>query len=133
MPTSPIRLDPTLISAAEREALMQKRSTPKQIEFWADLGRAVERVIDLSDVFAVLQGLKRLKLEYVESAAVDSDDVFSDLQSRAEEGRLSSEVSTSDVYYEASRRQPGMIDRVELATGARQTGQFRNGKFESRI
>jgi hypothetical protein len=28
----------------------QKRSIPKQIEFWADLGRAVERVIDMSDV-----------------------------------------------------------------------------------
>ena len=80
MSTSPIRLNPSLISAAEREGLMQKRSTPKQIEFWADLGRAVERVIDLSDVFAVLQGLKRLKLENVESVSVEADDVFDDLQ-----------------------------------------------------
>jgi hypothetical protein len=133
MSTSPIRLNPSLISAAEREGLMQKRSTPKQIEFWADLGRAVERVIDLSDVFAVLQGLKRLKLENVESVSVEADDVFDDLQKRAREGRLSDEVSASAVYFEASKRHPGLLDRVDSASGVRQTGQFRNGKFESRI
>ena len=44
MATSPVRLNPNLITAAEREGMVQKRSTPKQIEYWADLGRAVERV-----------------------------------------------------------------------------------------
>ena len=130
MATSPIRLNPTLIKAAEREGMVQKRSTPKQIEFWADLGRAVERVIDLSDVFAVLQGLKRLKLENVESVAVDPDDVFDDLQSRS---RLTDEVTTAAVYFEASVQHPGLIDRVDSASGERQSGQFLNGKFESRI
>ena len=79
MSTSPVRLNPNLISAAEREGMIQKRSTPKQIEYWADLGRAVERVIDLSDVFAVIQGIKRLKLENVESCEVDPDEVFPDV------------------------------------------------------
>jgi hypothetical protein len=133
MSTSPIRLNPSLISAAEREGLMQKRSTPKQIEFWADLGRAVERVIDFSDVFAVLQGLKRLKLENVESVSVEADDVFGDLQERARESRLFNEVTSSAVYFESSKRHPGLLDRVDSTSGLRQTGQFRNGKFESRI
>lgn len=133
MSTSPIRLNPTLIEAAEREGVIQKRSTPKQIEYWADLGRAVEHVIDLSDIFAVLQGLKRLKLENVESITVEPDRVFSDLQMRKKGSELSDEVSSAAVYFEASARHPGLIDRVDLATGARQTGQFRNGKFESRI
>jgi hypothetical protein len=133
MATSPIRLNPSLIKAAEREGMVQKRSTPKQIEFWADLGRAVERVIDLSDVFAILQGLKRLKLENVESVIVDPDDVFDDLRSRSEASRLTEEVTTAAVYFEASALHPGLIDRVDSATGKRQSGQFQNGKFESRI
>lgn len=133
MATSPIRLNPILIAAAEREGLLQKRSTPKQIEYWADLGRAVERVIDLSDVFAVLQGLKRLKLEDIESVTVDPDDVFNDLQKRNEAGSLSNDVTASAVYFEASKGNPGMLDRVDMVTGARQTGQFRDGKFESLI
>ena len=129
MATSPIRLNPSLIKAAEREGMVQKRSTPKQIEFWADLGRAVERVIDLSDVFAILQGLKRLKLENVESVTVHPDDVFDDLHSRS---RLTEEVTAAAVYFEASVQHPGLIDRVDSETGERQSGQFLDGKFESR-
>lgn len=129
MATSPIRLNPSLIKAAEREGMVQKRSTPKQIEFWADLGRAVERVIDLSDVFAILQGLKRLKLENVESVAVDPDEVFVDLRNRS---RLTEEVTAAAVFFEASAQHPGLIDRVDSVTGERWSGQFRNGKFVSR-
>lgn len=131
MATSPIRLNPSLVKAAEREGMVQKRSTPKQIEYWADLGRAVERVIDLSDVFAILQGLKRLKLENVESVAVDPDEVFDDLRNRTDTLRLSEEVTAAAVYFEASTEHPGLIDRVDSATGERRSGQFRNGKFES--
>lgn len=133
MATSPIRLNPSLIAAAEREGMVQKRSTPKQIEFWADLGRAVEQVIDLSDVLAIRQGLKRLKLEHVESVTVDPDDLFNDLEERSQTGSLSDDVTESAVYFEASKGHPGLLDRVDLATGSRQTGQFRNGAFESRI
>lgn len=133
MATSPIRLNPSLIAAAEREGMVQKRSTPKQIEFWADLGRAVEHVIDVSDVFAIRQGLKRLKLENVESVAVDPEDVFEDLEKRNIDGSLANDVTASPIYFEASKKHPGLLDRVDLSTGTRQTGQFRNGTFESQI
>jgi hypothetical protein len=129
MATSPIRLNPDLITAAEREGMIQKRSTPKQIEYWADLGRAVERIINLSDVFAVLQGLKRLKLEDVHSPGVDPDEVFGDLQKRIAAGRLSDTVTSAAFYFEASKKQAGMLDRVDAVTGRRQTGHFRNGAF----
>jgi hypothetical protein len=129
MATSPIRLNPSLVTAAEREGTLQKRSTPKQIEYWADLGRAVERIIDLSDVFAVLQGLKRLRLEDVDSQAVDPDEVFSDLRQKADAGRLSDTLTSAAFYFEASKKQVGMLDRVEVSTGRRQTGHFRDGEF----
>jgi hypothetical protein len=129
MATSPIRLNPDLVAAAEREGLVQKRSTPKQIEYWADLGRAMERIIDLTDVFAVLQGLKRLKLEDVDSPAVDPDEVFDDLHPKRDPDRLSNAVTAAPFYFEASKKQTGMLDRVDARTGQRQTGQFRNGKF----
>ena len=131
MATSPIRLNPLLIKAAEREGMVQKRSTPKQIEYWADLGRAVERVIDLSDVYAILQGLKRIKLENVESVSVDPEEVFEDIRNQVDTGRLTEAVTSAAVYFEASAHHPGLIDRVDGATGKRQSGRFRNGTFES--
>jgi hypothetical protein len=56
--SNPLRLNPELIAAAERASLLQKRSIPKQIEFWASIGKAVENVIDYSDIFAILQGVE---------------------------------------------------------------------------
>ncbi len=128
--TSPIRLDPALIAAAKREGSIKKRSAPKQIEFWAELGKAVELVMDLNDVFAVIQGFKKIKMESVKSVAVDPADVFNSLEESRKSGELAGKVTSSVVYFEASQRKPGFLDRVNSATGERQTGRFYNGEFK---
>jgi hypothetical protein len=126
---SPMRLSTALIEAAEREGAVQKRSTPKQIEFWAELGKAVERVVDLADVYAVIQGIKRLKVEPVASVAVDPQEVLVGIENSRRSGELAARVTSAAVYYEASPGRPGLLDRVNGATGERQTGQFQDGKF----
>jgi hypothetical protein len=127
---NPMRLSPELVEAAERESLIQKRSVPKQIEFWATLGKAVQGVIDFSDVVAVTQGLKKIVVEPVESHPAAPGDVFADLEKRRKKGALAEEVTRAAVYYESSRNRPGMIDRVNSSTGERRTGRFQNGKFK---
>ncbi len=126
---NPLRLNPELIAAAERASLLQKRSIPKQIEFWASIGKAVENVIDYSDIFAILQGVKQIRIEPVETVVADVDDVFGALEKNRDSGRLKTQVTGAVIYYEASRSRPGMLDQVNPATGERRTGQFRNGKF----
>ncbi len=126
---SPMRLNPALVAAAEREATIQKRSVPKQIEFWAELGKTVENILDISDVFAVIQGFKRLKVESLDSVPVDSEDVFGDLEAGRAEGTLSDKVTEASVYYEASSSRPGLIDKVDSIEGTRLTGKFKNGEF----
>ena len=126
---NPMRLDSTLVEAAKREAALQKRSIPKQIEFWAELGKAVERVIGMEEVVAITQGLKKLKLENVDSSSAKPDDVFDSLEQIRASGSLSGNVSAAVVYYEASTQRPGLLDKVNTASGERQTGHFRNGKF----
>ncbi|MCP4757803.1 MAG: hypothetical protein GY866_43645 [Proteobacteria bacterium] len=127
---SPIRLNPALIAAAEKDSVIQKRSVPKQIEYWVELGRAVEGVLDLADVFAVIQGFKQIKVEEATSATVDSNDVFDSLEVRRDSGSLAEGVTTSTVYYEASSSCAGLLDKVDSTTGERQTGQFYNGEFK---
>lgn len=127
---SPMRLDASLIAAAEREAAIQKRSIPKQIEFWAELGKAVEHLIDFDDVVAVTQGLKKLEVAPLLSTAVRPDDVFGDLETRRSEKTLSAGVTGAAIYYEASQSCPGCLDRIHSATGKRETGRFQNGRFQ---
>ena len=126
---SPMRLDSALIAAAEREAIIQKRSIPKQIEFWAELGKAVEHIIGFDDVIAITQGLKRIELEPLVSAVADPDDVFDTLEAQRAMGTLSENVTSAPVYFEASKTRPGFLDRVTRASGKRETGRFQNGEF----
>ena len=128
--TSPLRLDSTLVAAAKREGSINKRSAPKQIEFWAELGKAVEHVLDYNDIFAVIQGLKRVKVESVQSEAVDPAEIFNSLEVSRKSEKLAEKVTSAAFYFEASRRRPGLLDRVNTATGQRQTGRFYNGEFK---
>lgn len=126
---SPMRLDSSLIAAAEREAAIQKRSIPKQIEFWAELGKAVEHLIGVDDVIAVTQGLKRIELAPLVSIAVNPDDVFDMLESKRTAGTLADDVTGAAVYYEASKSRPGCLDKVDSVSQKRETGRFQNGEF----
>lgn len=127
---SPMRLDSALIAAAEREAAIQKRSIPKQIEFWAELGKAVEHVIGMDDVIAITQGLKRIELENLVSSTAEPDDVFDSLEESRASGSLFEKVSAAPMYFEASPSRPGFLDRVNSTSGKRETGRFQNGEFK---
>jgi hypothetical protein len=127
---SPLRLNAALIEAAEREGAVQKRSVPRQIEFWAELGKAVESIVGPADVVAVIQGIKKIKVEPVASIAVDPSDVFDSIETSRKSGSLGKKVTSAVIYYETSLSRPGLLDRVNTATGERQTGLFRNGEFK---
>ncbi len=127
---SPLRLSPALVEAAEKEGALQKRSVPKQIEYWAELGKAVERVVDPTDAVALIQGLRTIKVEPTASTAVNPGDVFGTLETMRKKGRLAEKVTSALIYYEASRSRPGFLDRVDSRTGERRTGRFLNGEFK---
>jgi len=128
---SPMRLSADLIEAAKMEARVQKRSVPMQIEYWAELGRAVEGVIERKDVFAVMQGVKTIRVEPALPAAIDPQDVFNDLEKNRGTKAVSSKLTGAPFYYEVSRSRPGLLDRVDVKTGERRTGHFENGQFRA--
>ena len=63
MPTVSLRIDQDLELQAEREARIQNRSKTKQLEYWAKLGKAISSKLDITDVFAVSQGIKTIRIE----------------------------------------------------------------------
>ncbi|MBW2369916.1 MAG: hypothetical protein JRH15_18755 [Deltaproteobacteria bacterium] len=128
---SPMRLSKAIVEAAEKESEIQKRSVPKQIEHWAELGKIVERLLPLDDVFAIIQGFKKIIVEPVASTTAKANDVFDSLENSRQKGELAKKVTTPALYYEASLSRPGLIDRVDTATGRRQTGKFQIGEFKA--
>ncbi len=131
--TVSLRIDQDLVLQAEREARVQNRSKAKQLEYWAKLGKAVSAELDITDAFAVSQGIKTIRLEIapsLQSITVDSDAVFNDLERDRAKGILADNVTSAKIYYEASVEHPGYLDRVNSSTGKRQTGLFEQGEFK---
>lgn len=129
MTTKSIRLDADLIFQAQSAAAMHCRSVSNQVEYWASLGRIISSVIGIEDAFAVLQGLKKLRLEPAQNVSVDSNTVFNNLESDRAKGFTDKQITSAPFYFETSRKTPGFIDRVDSQTGGRKTGRFNNGEF----
>lgn len=131
MATKSIRLNEQLVVQAQRAGALQHRTVPNQLEYWATLGKMISSRINMEDALAVLQGLKRVRVETIQSAAVDSGTVFAQLEADRENGFKDKPVTGAPFFFEASHSNPGLLDKVNTATGERITGKFQNGVFEA--
>ncbi len=129
MATQSIRLDINLISQAKLAAAMQCRSTPNQLEYWANIGRMISSVIAMEDACAIYQGLKKLRIEPTETIPVNSETVFNNLEADREKRFANKPITSAPFYFEASQKIHGLLDKVDSVTGARKTGKFANGEF----
>jgi len=126
--SSPMRLEQTLVQAATAAGQNYKRSAAGQIEYWAEIGRAVERVLDPESIIAVQSGLAEIKLKLTSGQPIEPDAVFNTLESDRRQATLSDSVTGSDITYQASHSRPGMLEQIN-PDGNVIIGQFRNGQF----
>lgn len=129
MTTKSIRLNSDLIFQAQSASAVECRSIPNQVEYWANLGRIISSVIDMEDAFAIIQGLKTLRVEPIQTISIDPDAVFDQLEADRATGFADKPITRAAFYYEASAQKPGYLDRVDSRTGERKTGRFADGKF----
>lgn len=126
--SNPLRLDAALVQSARAVAKRNKRTVPRQIEYWADLGRAVEAIVDPAALIALQEGLARLVVEMKPSSPVATAGVFSDLDRARADGSLPGRVSEARVRYQKSLEAPGYLEQVN-ADGTTIVGHFRGGSF----
>ncbi len=124
----PLRLSDDLVHEAETEALLTKRSVPKQIEYWAAIGKAVAHTASNNDLLALVQGLAEVHIAPRNIGPIDADAIFAAVDQARESGALRRVISQAPLRYEASLTHPGLLDRIDAA-GRRATGRFHNGEF----
>ncbi len=125
---SPMRLSDNLVKVAKSVGARYKRSPPNQIEYWAELGRHVEALIDPDCVVAIREGLATLEIKPVPSSPISSKDVMADLKQQQSDGSLAANVSNAVIRYQISSTHPGYLEQL-LPDGSRCTGRFINGEF----
>lgn len=83
---SPVRLQDNLMQAAKLTGDRFHRSTAEQIEYWADIGRKVSKVLDPDTLISISTGLTQLKVEPIYGKPIDPDDVFNLLETQRRQG-----------------------------------------------
>jgi len=123
-----LRLNDDLVHEAEIEAVIHKRTAPKQIEYWAQIGKVVARNASSNELLALLQGFAQVQVKPGPSARVEADEIFAAVDQSRTNGSLSKQVSQAPLRYEMSRSIPGLLDQVS-ADGSRRPGHFSKGVF----
>lgn len=117
--STPVRLSDPLVLDARLAGKALHRSIAGQVEFWADIGRAVEQLLLGPQVVALCQAAAAKPL----SACLESVD--------SPEGRrrLENFLQTQPYpHYEPSPEGNGLLIRIDAA-GKRSLGRFVNRKF----
>ena len=122
----PFRPDDTLVRHAEQAARLQRRSVPKQIEYWAELGRYLERDVDHAGLVAIAQGLALADVRPKPFQPVDPDAVAPE-EDRADDQPAVGKTRARPVY-EVSLSHPGLLAQID-EHGNRTTGLFIDGEF----
>ncbi len=125
---SPIRLQQKLMQEATLTGKRFHRSTAEQIEYWAEMGRNVSKVLDPDDLLSVSAGLAKIKVEPILSEPVDPDGVFQSLEVERASGTLAETVTSSSIKYQVSLIHPGYLEQID-SNGKVKTGKFNNGVF----
>jgi len=126
--STPLRVSDSLFKEAEVEGSFMNRSTAKQVEFWAELGRRVAQSVTPADMLALMQGIANVRVELPDSPPINPEQVFTSVEEASSSYQLGHNITQGRMYYEASRSRTGLLDRV-LPDSTRQSGRFIDGSF----
>jgi|SRR6185312_2329807 len=128
--SSSIRLSEELIREAEEQVKSSHRSVPKQIEFWAQIGKEAEQNMTSADIVALVNREIEVKIFRKMSEPVAFDQVFNAIEVDRKNGVLQNKIVKDKIWYEESSDFPGFLIRV-TKNGQRDIGSFVDGKFKT--
>jgi hypothetical protein len=119
--SQPVKLSDTIVLDARVTGELTERSIAGQIEYWANIGRAVEKLLQGAQVLALCRSAAAQPL----SACLESVD------SPAGRRRLADHLKSQPYpHYEPAPDAPGLLVRIE-ANGKRTLGRFVNRQFQT--
>jgi hypothetical protein len=118
--SQPVKVSDALVLDARLMGEVAQRSIAGQIEYWARLGRAIEKLLCGDQVLALCQTGKAKPL----SACLKS------VNSAQGRQRLAQHLASLPYpHYETAPNAPGLLVRIE-ANGKRTLGKFVNRQFQ---
>jgi hypothetical protein len=119
--SQPVKISDELLLDARLTAEIAERSIAGQIEFWAQLGRAIEPLLEGSRAMALRRA----------GAAVPLSESLASVDSAQGRQRVASYLQTRPFpHYEPAPDAPGLLVRVD-EDGTRTVGRFVGREFQA--
>ncbi len=119
--SQPVKISDELIRDARRTAAIAERSIAGQIEFWAQLGRAIEPLLEGSRALALRQA----------GATMPISECMASVDSAAGRRRVVEYLESGPFpHYQPVPSSPGLLVRVDV-DGTRTLGRFVNRDFQA--
>ena len=119
--SQPVKLSDSLVLDARLTAEIAERSIAGQVEFWAQLGRAIEPLLNGTQAFALRQA----------GAAVPISELLATVDLPRGRQRVAEYLGSQPFpHYEPSTDAPGQLVRIEQ-DGTRTVGRFVNRQFKA--
>ena len=119
--SQPVKLSDELVLDARLTAELSERSIAGQIEFWAQLGRAVEPLLSGTKALALRQAGKDMPVS----------ECFATVNTSEGRRRVAEYLATRPFpHYEAAPGKTGLLVRIE-ADGTRTVGRFVDREFKA--
>lgn len=119
--TMPTRISDELANEVKKEIAVSKRSLPSQLEYWANLGKAIDNQLTGEQVREVLSGNARINVE----SSFSADDIQRTVKLK---NSSSPDKTSADVWYVGSKKHSKLIEKHDRQ-GRVELGTFRDGKF----
>ncbi|MCK5883966.1 MAG: hypothetical protein KAG61_09770 [Bacteriovoracaceae bacterium] len=133
MSTKSVRLNESLVESAERSSAILFRTAPKQIEYWASIGRKIESTLRPSEIAKIIDG--SASVTTVEETSMEDfslDAVNEDIEFKRSAGTLKKALVGSDFWYDISKEHEGYLERIN-SDGEVTVGKFSEGKFVTKV
>lgn len=119
--SQPVKLSDSLVLDARLTGEVVERSIAGQVEFWAQLGRAVEQLLQAPQVLALCRS----------AAAQPLSSCLESVDSPQGRERVNSFLQGQPFpHYEPHASQPGLLVQVD-SKGRKTVGRFINRQFQS--
>ena len=99
---------------------------PRQIEYWSNLGRVIERHLTKTDTHDLLKGRKVIERIMLVDTFPTGESIMAELETDRSNGTLSSTVTQAAIKYEAVEGESSLFRRI-LADGSSEIGTVRKG------
>ena len=88
MPSKSVKLSDDLTALAESEGAIEQRSVPRQIEYWSNLGRVIERHLTKTDTHDLLKGRKVIERIMLVDTFPTGESIMAELETDRSNGCL---------------------------------------------